>query len=281
MELLSQLHPTFPHILCFSEHHMKHLELQRSHFDNYKLGSSYCRTMYKMGGVCILVQGSLNYIRLDLEKYCQDEEFEVCAIKVHLNTKIVCIITIYRAPSGNFDLFLSKLDAVLRNLYTVTLEYIFCGDINIDYLTDSDRKSRLDALLTTYNLTSIVNFPTRIQNNSATAIDNIFIDTSKMGNYTISPIINGLSDHDAQFITLYSYIMRTPSKNYRLIRNINYHTINDFLTKLSCETWDTVFSTDDVNIKFNSFLDTYLKMFYSSFPLKRVQFNKKIKIGSL
>jgi len=187
--------------------------------------------MYEMGGVCILVQGSLNYIRLDLEKYCQDKDFEVCAIKVHLNTKIVCIITIYRAPSGNFDLFLSKLDAVLRNLYTVTLEYILCDDINIDYLTDSDRKSRLDALLTTYNLTSIVNFPTRIQKNSATAIDNIFIDTSRMGNYTISPIINGLSDHDAQFITLYSYTMRPPSKNYRLIRNINDHTINDFLTK--------------------------------------------------
>jgi len=68
MELLSQLYPTFPHILSFSEHHMKHLELQRSHFDNYKLGGSYCRTMYKMGGVCIFVQESLNYIRLDLEK---------------------------------------------------------------------------------------------------------------------------------------------------------------------------------------------------------------------
>ena len=52
-----------------------------------------------------------------------------------------------------------------------------------------------------------------------------------------------------------------------LTRNINDHTINDFLTKLSYEIWDTIFSTDDVNIMFNSFLDTYLKMFYSSFPL--------------
>jgi len=51
--------------------------------------------------------------------------------------------------------------------------------------------------------------------------------------------------------------------------------INDFLTKLSYETWDTIFSTDEVNIMFNSFLDTYLKMFYSNFPLKRVHINKK------
>jgi len=49
---------------------MKYLELQRSHFDNYKLGGSYCRKMYEMGGVCIYVQESLNYVRLDLEKYC-------------------------------------------------------------------------------------------------------------------------------------------------------------------------------------------------------------------
>jgi len=162
-------------------------------------------------------------------------------------------------------------------LYTATLEYILCGEINIDYLTESDRKSRLDALLTTYNLTSTVNFPTCIKKNSATAIDNIYIDKSKMGNYVIFPLINGLSDHDAQFITLHSYTLRSPSKNYRLIRDINDHTINDFLNQLSCETWDNVFSTDDVNIMFNSFLDTYLKMFYSSFPLKRFYLNKKNK----
>ena len=121
-----------------------------------------------------------------------------------------------------------------------------------------------------------MNFPTRIQNNSATAID-ISMDTSKSGNYIISTLINGLSDHDAQFITLHSYTSRPPSKNYRLIRDINDHTINDFLNQLSCETWDNVLSTDNVNIMFNSFLDTYLKMFYSSFLLKRVYLHTKNK----
>jgi hypothetical protein len=66
-------------------------------------------------------------------------------------------------------------------LYTVTTDYIICGDINIDYLVDSDRKSWLEALLKTYNLKSAVNFPTRSQKYSATAIDIIFIDISQMG----------------------------------------------------------------------------------------------------
>ena len=46
-ELVRQLHPNFPHILCLSEHHMNHLELQQTFFDNYKLGVSYCRTYMK------------------------------------------------------------------------------------------------------------------------------------------------------------------------------------------------------------------------------------------
>jgi hypothetical protein len=83
----------------------------------------------------------------------------------------------------------------------------------MDYLIDCDRKNRLDALLKTYNLTGVLNFPTLIQKKSATAIDNIFIDISKMGNYFISPTINGLSNHDAQLITLHSILQDHLQKN--------------------------------------------------------------------
>jgi len=96
-----------------------------------------------------------------------------------------------------------------------------------------------------------------------------------MRDYTIRPIINGLSDHDAQSISIHSLIQRPPHKQYSFTRKINEHTINDFLIKLSYENWETVFSTDEVNKMFNSFLDTYLKIFNFSFPLKRVYITKK------
>jgi len=111
-----------------------------------------------------------------MENHCKDKDFEVCAIKIYLNTKCACIIAIYRAPTGNFELFISRLDTILRKLYTATTEYIICGNININYLVDSDRKVQLEALLKTYNLTSVVNFPIDTHKLSATAIDNIFID---------------------------------------------------------------------------------------------------------
>jgi hypothetical protein len=43
--------------------------------------------------------------------------------------------------------------------------------MNIHYLTDNDRKRELDAMLLSYNLVATVHFPTRIQNQSNTAID--------------------------------------------------------------------------------------------------------------
>jgi hypothetical protein len=87
-------------------------------------------------------------------------------------------------------------------------------------------------LLKTYNPTSVVNFPTHIQHNSATAIDNIFIDITMYDKYSIFPIINWLSYHDAQIITFYSISLRPTTKKFMLIRKINEYSINDFLLKL-------------------------------------------------
>jgi len=119
---------------------MNHLELQQTFFDNYNLRASYCRNSYEKGGVCIFVQENIRYVNLDLQKYCNDTDFEACATKIYRNNRQANIITIYRSPSGNFDLFMTKPDVILRHLYTATTEFIICGDINIDYLADSDRK---------------------------------------------------------------------------------------------------------------------------------------------
>jgi hypothetical protein len=47
--------------------------------------------------------------------------------------------------------------------------------------------------------------PKKGVNGSASTISNIFIDVSKNENYTICPLFNGLSDHDAQIIILNNF----------------------------------------------------------------------------
>jgi hypothetical protein len=53
-------------------------------------------------------------------------------------------------------------------------QIIICGDINTNYLVESE-KNQLDNLLLMYNLTGIVDFPMRINHTSANTIDNILI----------------------------------------------------------------------------------------------------------
>jgi len=86
----------------------------------------------------IYVQNGVRCTNADLGNYCKDKDFEVCACKVYFGTKRVCIITIYRAPSGCVNTFITKLDTILKNLFSSTLDIIICGDIN--YLTDNARK---------------------------------------------------------------------------------------------------------------------------------------------
>ena len=82
-----------------------------------------------------------------------------------------------RAPTGNFNLFLNRLDDIIKTLYKVDLKLIICDNINIDYLKDNDKKRQLDAVLLTYNLSATLHFPTRSQGYSSTATDNIVIET--------------------------------------------------------------------------------------------------------
>jgi exonuclease III len=93
------------------------------------------------------------------------------------------VVVVYRAPSGNFLQFVNNLDRVLNTIHRSGVEFIVCGDINVNHLKDSFKKKQLNALLLSFNLFSIIDFPTTIQNNSVSLIDNIFIDNSHFGRY--------------------------------------------------------------------------------------------------
>ena len=105
------------------------------------------------------------------------------------------------------------------------------GDIKINYLLESEKKNQLDNSLLFYNLTSIIHFPTRVQNTSATATDNIFIDIFQFESYTITPILNGLSDHDAQLVKISTDYSHTCIQEFKTITKINKYKKSDFINK--------------------------------------------------
>jgi hypothetical protein len=212
----------------------------------------------------IFVYRNLIYNTINIDEYDIDKGIEACAIQLDSPFNIICILAICRSPRGDFT---NSLNLILHKLYNNKCNIVICGDINVNYLIDNNRRSQLDAALHSYNLTGIVEFPTRFCLNSETAIDIVFINTFTIGKYVLYPLINGLSDHDAQLLIL-NKGQRTEKECYTYIkRKINKNTIAYFQLKLSYETWEQVFDENDVNKIFNSFLNTFLRIYYSSFPL--------------
>jgi hypothetical protein len=88
------------------------------------------------------------------------------------------------------------------------------------------------------------------------------------------PILNGLSDHDAQLLLLQDLNSDTKNNcnNITTIRKIDNISMVEFKSRLSYELWDNVFNADnkDVDSIFNTFLNTYLQIFYSCFPKKNL-----------
>ena len=164
-------------------------------------------------------------------------------------------------------------------IYSNNTEIIICGDFNVNYLSDSTHKQLLDLVLASYGLSSTVQFSTRIQNNSYSVIDDIFINTHKLCDFSVSPVINGPSDHDAQNIIICNFLNRNCNTQISFKQRIDAFSVKDFNIKLSYESWKDVFTEDDVNTIFNIFLNTCLRIFYYSFPLKKSIINPLTRHG--
>jgi hypothetical protein len=125
--------------------------------------------------------------------------------------------------------------------------------------------------LASYGLHSTITFSTRVCPNSSTAIDIIFINKCKNKNYIISPWINGLSDHEGQFTTIYNVTHMVVKDQIHTYRIINESSILDFQINLSYDLWDDIFIDSDVDTIFSNFLNTHLRIFNLCFRISKSQ----------
>ena len=132
----------------------------------------------------------------------------------------------------------------MNKIYKTSSELILCGDVNIKYLNDNSRKDLLDSLLASFSLFSTVKFPTRISNNSCTLKDNIYINTYRH-EFSVHPIINGLSEHDGQIITLSNIPFLFPDMYFPSPEKSTTNQLVN-LPLLSYENWEDVFLETNV-----------------------------------
>ena len=85
-ELLSHLHPDSLQVLCLTEHHLNHVQLENLHNGNYKLlvSAHYCRQQHEKGGVAIFVHNSLVFSNINIEQTVQIKIQKYAQLNSHL-----------------------------------------------------------------------------------------------------------------------------------------------------------------------------------------------------
>lgn len=245
--------------------------------EGYKHCVSFCRMKNKMGGVCIFTAKSITAIPICLTSYCVERDFECCASKIDLDYQKLTILCVYRSPSGNINNFISKLESVLFKLSKGTRKIILCGDFNINFLLNNNDKMNLLDMLNTFNLRQTVTFPTRITTNTATLIDNIFVNGSMFELTKTCALINGLSDHDGQIIYLsFANKLITQNKMCKRVRDLSHINISYFKQCLLTQDWIPVLEETNSDNKFNLFHSIFIRLFENCFPVKSVNLNNKV-----
>ena len=159
---------TDPHILCLSENHMKEQEVLHLKSEGCTLESSFCQKHLQTGSVWIFARKDMNVNKIDISQNCKERDLEICAVELKTKASKLIILSIYRAPTGDFNRSLKNLDDTVKYLHKPKAEFLICGDINTDYLSLKAREKELSSLLAAYNLFYTLNFSTILQNKSNT-----------------------------------------------------------------------------------------------------------------
>jgi exonuclease III len=104
----------------------------------------------------IFIQDNFHCTNINMDRYSNEKDIKICAVKLHILSLAIVTVTVYRFPTGNVAYFLNNLEAALNQIYNNTVDIILCGDFNINYFSDNQNKQALNSLLTSYSFCSVI-----------------------------------------------------------------------------------------------------------------------------
>lgn len=265
-----------------TEHWLKLLEIDAIKINGYTRATIFCRTKSNNGGVAIFYRNFSEFKIKELTCVLEssiEKDIELVGVEIKFSGYSVKLLSIYRSPQANFKSFLSTLDCVLNKIIN-NCDIIVCGDLNIDYLSNSNEKNELCDLLQTYNINMIINEPTRISYNSATCIDYIctnFCETPYK--VTCHVIDNGISDHTSQILQ-YEFIVPSDSNlDHRYTRLYTEENYKQFFYHLGKESWNNIYNAVTPEEGFTNFINILNYYHDICFPFIKIKNKVNIKNG--
>lgn len=248
------------HILCFNEHWLSHDEMNTLSVAGFVHASSFCRTVHLRGGVGVFVNRRIKIIPLPFraENLSVEVHFEVTGI-VYNNLQV---ITVYRSPSGDFDLYLSKLSDLLDRL-DLKRGIVVTGDFNVHFELETRESQVLTDLFGSYGLLKTVTSLTR----GSACLDNVFTNLNPEL-YSWQTVDPNMSDHLAVAFTIKNRPVPTSNKRiiYRPITEVGLFVLYNHILSVD---WSFISDgNSNCDDKFEQFLNILTKACDISFPEK-------------
>ena len=131
------------------------------------------------GGVCIYIRDTIDFKRkLSFEQ----GDLEMISIKVSKpNTSPFLLTTWYRPPKSSHELF-HQFETFLKKADSEYNEYYVLGDVHYDLMAANleAHTLKLIDILDIYQLTQLIDEPTRVTENSKTLIDHVITNSTKI-----------------------------------------------------------------------------------------------------
>jgi hypothetical protein len=108
---------------------MKTPEILQVNLENYTVGASYCRQNMAKRGMSIFVKKNLKFNQLNILHHRNEQDIECCVVQLESKHCNICVLAIYRAATGDFELLLNKFESIIDYLNKPTAEFVICGDI--------------------------------------------------------------------------------------------------------------------------------------------------------
>jgi hypothetical protein len=206
-------------------------------------------------------------------KLLEEKVFEFCAFMYSIDRFKFVVVGLYRSPSCCAEKFTERLSELVVYLSGVCNTVILAGDVNIDVLSNSKEHKIFKNMLASHNMIYLVDFPTRINNNSTkTAIDNFFIKKTDIDRVSVTGVITLLSDHDGQVLTFKNSNSPLNFNNFifKELRSFSKNNLWLFSKLIDKVSWLEVYLASPAE-KYDTFYKLFQFCFEQAFPKRWIK----------
>ena len=155
------------------------------------------------------------------------------------NRKSFIVCTVYRPPDPALNCFEDDLGETVISALSLNKDIYILGDLNCNVLDAGDQGGRTFLnFCTAYNLTQVINEPTRITQSSKSLIDIILVSNKNVVEESkVLPV--SISDHDLVYVTLNVKKTR-PKPIYITTRSFKHYNRDAFNRDISMAPWSVI-----------------------------------------